>query len=121
MAKIDRRKVLLKYRGKCAYCGCPITLKNFQVDHIHPQYKSHWPEGKNINREENLNPACRSCNNFKSTMDIPTMRKELAEQIERALRMSSQVRRAVKYGQIKLTPGPIVFWFEICPNLPKEK
>ena len=32
--KTDRKKVLDKYGGHCAYCGCELTLKSMQIDHI---------------------------------------------------------------------------------------
>jgi len=48
-----------KYNGRCAYCGCDITLKTMQVDHIKPKIN-----GGNDDLE-NLNPACRVCNNWK--------------------------------------------------------
>ena len=33
---INRKEVLEKYNGHCAYCGKEITLKEMQVDHKHP-------------------------------------------------------------------------------------
>ena len=34
---INRKEVLEKYNGHCAYCGKEITLKEMQVDHKHPR------------------------------------------------------------------------------------
>lgn len=38
--KKTRELVLNKYGGKCAYCGCDLTLSTMQVDHIKSVYKS---------------------------------------------------------------------------------
>ena len=35
--KIDRAKIWAKFGGKCAYCGCEISLKDMQIGHIKPK------------------------------------------------------------------------------------
>ena len=37
MTKHDRIKIHAKHRGRCAYCGAEIALKDMQVDHIVPK------------------------------------------------------------------------------------
>lgn len=32
--KKTRKLVFNKYNGHCAYCGCELTMKTMQVDHI---------------------------------------------------------------------------------------
>lgn len=34
--KSSRIKILQKYGGKCAYCGCNLTMKTMCIDHIYP-------------------------------------------------------------------------------------
>ncbi len=112
MTKKEKRvKVFEKYGCICAYCGCEITLKNFQVDHIWPQHLAHWHPKLDNNRLENLNPSCRKCNNFKHGMKLEEFRKELQQQVLR-LRKNSQFDRAIRYKQIEIIESPIVFYFE---------
>lgn len=33
--KSVRKQVYAKYNGHCAYCGCEIPEKGFNVDHLH--------------------------------------------------------------------------------------
>lgn len=113
--KINREKVLNKYGGRCAYCGCEITLKNFQVDHIHPKCRSHFKPDLDENRFENLNPACRKCNKFKDAFLLEEFRREISCQVSRLLERNAQFNRALKYNQLKITESPIVFYFENTP------
>jgi 5-methylcytosine-specific restriction endonuclease McrA len=109
--KEHRLKVFNKYGGRCAYCGCEITTKNFQVDHIWPQQLKHWCPDLDNNRFENLNPSCRKCNNFKHGMKLGEFRAELQRQVSR-LKKNSQFDRALRYDQVKIQESPIVFYFE---------
>lgn len=110
--KEKRKSVFDKCKGHCAYCGCEITIKNFQVDHIWPQHLSHRHKDLDPDRLENLNPSCRKCNKFKTGMRLEEFRSELQLQVER-LRKVSQFDRALRYGQVKITESPIVFYFEL--------
>lgn len=114
--KIDRQKVFEKYNGHCAYCGCELTMRNFQVDHIYNKhdfeyYKLNYALAYNENDMKNLNPACQKCNNYKFTWPIEKFRIELSLQISR-LEKNTQFNRALKFGQLKITESPIVFYFE---------
>jgi len=95
-----------KFDGRCAYCGQEITLKQMQVDHIHPRYNG----GKND--FENLNPACRVCNNWKLTHSVEQFRHEIEMQIERLRLRSSNFRMAERYSLVETTGKPVIFWFE---------
>lgn len=53
-----RLQVFNKFAGKCAYCGNPLNLLHFQIDHINPHIKS--------NSLLNLYPCCSRCNILKS-------------------------------------------------------
>ena len=36
---INRKEVYEKYNGKCAYCGCDISIKDMQIDPLVPLYR----------------------------------------------------------------------------------
>ena len=76
--KINRKEVYDKYNGKCAYCGCDITLKEMQIDHLVPLYRNDSDEQLNrgkirTNDMSNLMPSCLSCNHYKSTFTLDMM------------------------------------------------
>lgn len=123
--KIDRQEIHEKFDGHCAYCWCEITVKEMQIDHIIPKanfemfvwnsfrvpsFLKHlrlWHE----NHTDNLFPACRKCNHYKSTFDLETFRKELWMQLTR-LQENTNFKLAKKYSQIIENPQPITFYFE---------
>ena len=106
ISKHTRLKVYQKYNGHCAYCGCQITLKDMQVDHI---YSVYWYNS--ANDIENYNPACRMCNFYKSTMPIEDFREQLGKLTSR-LEKVFIYRLAKKYGLIQEVEKPIKFYFE---------
>ena len=119
--KIDRETVFQKYKGKCAYCGQPITMKSFQVDHIIPKERWHQHRalhilGLELDGIENLNPTCRICNNWKHSFELEEFRKELQRQVERARQYSRNFRMAERYGMIVETGKLIRFHFETERN-----
>ncbi len=128
MKKAIRQEVHQKYNGHCGYCGCELKYKDMQVDHVIPQgfYLCHIKNNNRIpkhlahlgeddmNHIDNLMPACRVCNKWKSDHDLEQFRIELEAQVERTERSSSNFRMAVRYGQIIKTPKPIIFFFETC-------
>ena len=101
-----RAEVYHKYNGHCAYCGCDITLKTMQIDHIHPKYLG------GEDKIENYNPSCRSCNNRKQTLSVESFRKELLMAHERLLRDNTTYRIANRFGYLGKTKERIVFYFE---------
>lgn len=59
--KKQREELRMKFGGRCAYCGEPLTSR-FHVDHVEPvlrniskNYEMERPEN---NKPENLYPAC---------------------------------------------------------------
>jgi len=105
-----RIKVHEKYNGHCAYCGREITVKQMQVDHYWPQFLSHLRPDDN-NDFDNLMPSCAKCNNHKRGMRPEVWREELTLQIAR-LKKNAQFNRALRFGQLKITESPIIFYFE---------
>lgn len=127
MAKTAMREAVFnKYSGKCSYCGCDITKKDFQVDHLIP--KAFWESTiKNkfkvpiflkhltiddVDHFDNLMPTCRVCNKWKSAHSLELFRTELQEQIKRLNDYSSNYRMAKKYNLISEQPKEIKFYFE---------
>lgn len=124
--KSNRQKIFEKYGGHCAYCGEEITIKDMQVDHIIPK-NEFWSHIKNdihipeflrhlklndLNHIDNLNPACRVCNKWKSAFHLELFRFELSEQLKRLHKNIAPYRMAKKYGLIEEKSKPIVFYFE---------
>lgn len=90
-SKDYKRQIILdKYKSKCAYCGCKITLKEMTVDHIIPRdgFFNRVSVGdmpfylKNltvddVNHLDNLNPSCHPCNVFKSNLSLDGFRNKV--------------------------------------------
>lgn len=109
-----RKAVYELCNGHCAYCGCKITEKQMQVDHIIPFEFSDVciHESYNPNSIANYLPACRSCNNYKHTLSIAKFRKSVSRWHEVLLRDSVTYRNAVRFGQVEPRPHEQVFYFE---------
>lgn len=95
-----------KYAGRCTYCGHKITRRAMQVDHIEASYRGGSDE------MQNLNPACFACNNYKLAYSIEQLRQQIEQQVERGRLYSVNFRLAERYGLIKTTGAPVVFYFE---------
>ncbi|RPH72961.1 HNH endonuclease, partial [bacterium] len=98
--KINRQDVYDKFQRRCAYCGKEISIKEMQVDHIHPRMLAHHLRGtgKDVNDYENLNPSCRACNLWKRTYSIEEFRHEIEAQVERLRKYSGGFRLAERYN-----------------------
>ena len=123
MGKINRQEVYDKCNGHCAYCGKDITIKQMQVDHKEPLFRSHTDRTlKSINRErgnndiDNLLPSCARCNRWKSTYTIEQFRYEIQQQIRRLNDYNNNYRMAKDYGLITETYNPVVFYYERLYN-----
>lgn len=121
-----RQAIYDKSCGKCWYCGSEL-VKGWHADHFHPIRRNNisWlseeakkamdakpcehPEHDN---EENKVPACASCNMMKSSMDIESFRNVILQFINSLNEYTTQYKFAKKYGLIKETKNPVVFWFE---------
>ena len=125
MNKKVRQLVYDKCDGKCAYCGDPLG-KRWTVDHVIPQInflhhvKNQWRVPPflihltplDVNHIDNLLPACQSCNNYKSSMDIETFRSEIGKLVERLQKTSTIFKISVRFGLLRKTKKKIVFHFE---------
>lgn len=119
----------MKFGGQCAYCGCDLPEKGWHADHVEAALRKwefgprrqdgtrrtistgeHWRPENDV--MENLFPACAPCNLFKATFSLEVFREQIAEQAERAKQYSVNFRTAERFGQVKVTASPIVFWFE---------
>lgn len=72
LTKDERMVVYRKTNGHCAYCGCALEYKDMQVDHIIPI--NGWSE-QGEDTMDNMLPACRSCNHYKSRSTLEGFRK----------------------------------------------
>lgn len=106
LSKAERQAVYDKCGGHCAYCGCETTVQQMQVDHVQPI---------SVNGEdvmENYLPACRSCNYYKSSLDLEGFRYYIERFTMVLSRDSVTYRNAVRFGQVIPNKHPVVFYFE---------
>jgi hypothetical protein len=114
--KIHRQKVLDKYNGHCAYCGCELTLKTMCVDHIIPKRNfgfgaiTEIPE-YTVNDFKNLNPSCQQCNYYKSSYNVEQFRAELLTLHTRIAKPFIN-RLGEKYGIVIINSFDGKFYFE---------
>lgn len=114
--KKTRMALYEKYNHRCAYCGCGLEYKDMQVDHVKSVYantdfKQTMTE-EEMYSEENLLPACRQCNFYKSTMTLEDFRERIRITMMDNLQKNFGYRLALKYGLIEENPKDIVFYFE---------
>ena len=101
-----RRTIWTMFNCHCAYCGCKITLNEMQADHVVPLHRG----GKD--EIDNLFPACRSCNHYKSTMTVEEFREQIGKWHERLMRDNVTYKNAIRFGQIVPNPHRAEFYFE---------
>lgn len=106
LSKAERWEVYEKCAGHCAYCGAPIQIKDMQADHIVAL------ERGGADTVDNMLPACRSCNHFKSASTIETFRRMIEDWPRVLARDSITYKNAVRYGLVLPNPKPIKFYFE---------
>lgn len=117
-----RELVYQKYGGHCAYCGCPIEMKDMQVDHLTSVASLKWTKGiggDEVNDISNLMPSCRQCNYYKDTCTIEGFRKKLATLMER-VEKNFIYRLAAKYGMVREDVWDGMFYFEKIERDDKE-
>lgn len=112
--KSVRKQVYAKYNGHCAYCGCEIPEKGFNVDHLHCLRNYEYTEeftGIDVHDISNLMPSCGSCNRYKATMDLEDFRKELQKNTRPAEKrcVYIQYSLAVWHGAGKQRADKVLF------------
>ena len=107
LSNIERQQLYDMFEGHCAYCGCEITLKQMQADHIEPL------ELGGADNISNLFPTCRSCNHYKHTLTIEKFRRAIENMPSVLMRDSVTYRNAVRFGLIKHPEkAEVKFYFE---------
>ena len=101
--KAVRKRVLARFDGRCGYCGKPDSARH--VDHVWPVYRGGTDD------EENLMPACRTCNIRKATHTVEEFRHEVAMQPQR-LEHIAGFRIALALGLLEVRDVPVKFYFE---------
>lgn len=113
--KINRKKIYNKYDKHCAYCGKYLEENRWHVDHIEPAVRGlktgKYPKEK-LDREENLNPSCPSCNLMKHSFTLEQFRENIEKYIDSLNRYNNQYSFAKKYGLVKETGKKVKFYFE---------
>lgn len=102
----ERKEVYQKCGGRCAYCGCEIPFRGFNVEHVKPLAIC------GSDTIDNMLPACRSCNHYKSTLGLEDFRTYLSGLHNRMLRDNVNYRTLYRYGLISYNPEPTKFYFE---------
>lgn len=64
MIPAETREFMYATYKHCGYCGCRVTPKTRQLDHIHPQCKG------GVDDVSNLRMSCKRCNRLKGKTDI---------------------------------------------------
>lgn len=109
LAEEERRAVYDKMDGHCAYCGCELRYEDMQVDHVVPL--EGWSE-KGTDTLDNMLPACRPCNHYKSRSTLEGFRS-MVEHMPAVLRRDSATfRNAERFGLVVSNPHKVVFYFE---------
>lgn len=103
----ERRLVFEKFGGHCAYCGCEVTIKNMQADHVVPL---HLGGADDIS---NLYPACRACNHYKSTFTVEKFRELIQRAPTALMKGNATYRNIARFRLIQHPVNPEVrFYFE---------
>lgn len=114
MNKTIRTQVYNKYDGHCAYCGQPITMDEMQVDHLVPLARGvpdKWlQEQRGTDDINNLMPACRMCNFYKSRDKLDLFRKNIATWLD--YKHTFATRLALRYGILTEHEWDGLFYFE---------
>lgn len=103
----ERQRVYCKFGGRCAYCGCELTIRNMQADHVVPL---HLGGADDIS---NLYPACRACNHYKSTFTIEKFREMIQRAPAVLMKGNATYKNIARFGLIQHPENPKVqFYFE---------
>lgn len=106
LSKAERRQIFEKTHGHCAYCGQEISFEEMQVDHVEPLRKG------GADAKENMLPACRSCNHYKSTLSVEQFRAMVERIPETLARDCATFKNGVRFGVVRIERKPVIFYFE---------
>lgn len=102
----ERMTVYNKCNGHCAYCGCKLEYKDMQVDHVEAILTG------DVDTLDNMFPACRSCNHYKSSMSLETFRKCLERMPTVLERDCVTYKIAKRFGIVQEGIKSVKFYFE---------
>lgn len=109
----ERKDVYDKCKGHCAYCGCKIEQKEMQIDHKMAVKCGLILSNEELNSKDNLLPACRQCNFYKSTFFVDQFRDRLIRVLVTNLKKQFIYKLALKYGFVEEhIPERVQFYFE---------
>jgi CRISPR/Cas system Type II protein with McrA/HNH and RuvC-like nuclease domain len=106
LSKAERQQIYQKCNGRCAYCGCKLEYKDMQADHMRPLYRG------GADDISNMLPACRSCNHYKSTLDVEEFRNYLSEIPQRLINNNIPFQVGVRFSLVSYVSEKPVFYFE---------
>lgn len=122
-SKRQREALMAKFDGLCAYCGNPID--KLHADHLEPCIRiTRDPWGKPLPKEEcrmvkpernvvsNMMPSCAPCNLHKGGYSLEGWRDILQRSADIIRKQTSTFRAGERFGVIKVSSEPIVFYFE---------
>lgn len=123
LTKAERKTVYDKCAGHCAYCGREIFPREMQVDHVIPMelYEAYAANGIDLDSINNMLPACRSCNNYKSSLTLEKFRAAIEKWTAVLERDSVTYRNAVRFRMVEPNPHKVIFYFEKMEALADEK
>lgn len=106
LTREERRAVYETMGGHCAYCGCELSYKNMQVDHILPLRKG------GADDLSNMLPSCQNCNHYKGALDVEQFRHMIEKTPETLAKYNTTFRNAVRFGLVLPMPQEVAFYFE---------
>ena len=106
----ERMTVYNKCNGHCAYCGCELEYTAMQVDHVEPFIHGGADE------LDNMLPACRSCNHYKSSMTLEGFRYNLERMPMVLERDCVTYKIAKRFGIVQEGKKKVKFYFESEEN-----
>lgn len=106
--KLAKQYIIDSMGGRCAYCGCDLTNKNFTIDHLNPRFNGGGDDAKN------LLPVCKSCNCSKRTNSLEWYRIRMSiklSKFEGILTVNQYL--ALKELGVKIDLIGYTFYFEM--------
>lgn len=126
-SKAQRDALRDRFGGRCGYCG--EVLVKMQADHIEPVIRlTTDPWGKPLPASErrfinpegnvvsNMMPSCGPCNNSKGGYRLEDWREMLERSAEIVAKQKPIFKAGVRFGVIRVTNDPVVFYFERVAN-----